>query len=175
MTVKVTNDSMREYTGEDSLAPITTERTIHVQTTHVGADAPVGSTVPATLALTLGPAVSFGTFAPGVAQNYSASTTANVISTAGDAALSASPTTLKNGTFSLATPVQITPAKTSWSAPVANDGVRDRLQAVDRRHRAAAHRRLQRVGDVHALHHDAVTARLGRAATFGGPASVYRA
>ena len=54
VTVRVTNDSMREYTGEDSLAPITTERTIHVQTTHAAADAPVGATVPATLALAVG-------------------------------------------------------------------------------------------------------------------------
>ena len=45
----------------------------------------VGGTVPATLALTLGPPASFGAFTPGVAREYSASTTANVISTAGDA------------------------------------------------------------------------------------------
>ena len=38
VTVRVTNDSMREYTDEASLAPITTEKTIHVQVTHVGSE-----------------------------------------------------------------------------------------------------------------------------------------
>ena len=47
----------------------------------------VGGTVPATLGLTLGAPASFGAFTPGVAKDYTASTTANVISTAGDAAL----------------------------------------------------------------------------------------
>ena len=44
--------------------------------------------MPATLALTLGAPAIFGAFAPGVARDYTASTTANVISTAGDATLS---------------------------------------------------------------------------------------
>ena len=44
-----------------------------------------GATVPATLALTLGAPATFGAFTPGVARDYDASTTANVISTAGDA------------------------------------------------------------------------------------------
>ena len=47
----------------------------------------VGGTVPATLSLTLGAPATFGTFAPGVANDYTASTIANVISTAGDATL----------------------------------------------------------------------------------------
>ena len=47
-----------------------------------------GGTVPATLSLTLGAPATFGAFTPGVAKDYTASTTANVISTAGDAALS---------------------------------------------------------------------------------------
>ena len=47
-----------------------------------------GGTVPATLSLTLGTPASFGAFTPGVAKTYEASTTANVISTAGDALLS---------------------------------------------------------------------------------------
>ena len=55
-----------------------------------GVDVPgdAGGTVPATLALTLGAPATFGPFTPGVAKDYTASTTANVISTAGDAALS---------------------------------------------------------------------------------------
>ena len=71
-----------------------------------------GGTVPATLSLTLGTPASFGAFTPGVAKDYTASTTANVISSAGDATLSvADPSTtdtgkLVNGTFALAQPVQ---------------------------------------------------------------------
>jgi uncharacterized protein (TIGR03118 family) len=67
----------------------------------------VSATVPAQLSLTLGPAVSFGSFAPGVGMDYNASTSATVISTAGNAALSvADPSStatghLVNGTFSL--------------------------------------------------------------------------
>jgi len=81
----------------------------------------VSGTVPATLTLTLGPAASFGTFTPGVAREYTASTAANVVSTAGDAALTVSdPGHLMNGTFALpqALRVEINPA--SWSQPVSN-------------------------------------------------------
>ena len=64
---------------------------------------PVGGTVPATLSLTLGAPATFGAFAPGVATEYTASTTANVISTAGDAPLTVSdPGHLMNGAFSAA-------------------------------------------------------------------------
>ncbi|HEY6889055.1 MAG TPA: Ig-like domain-containing protein, partial [Solirubrobacter sp.] len=67
----------------------------------------VSGQVNATLALTLGAPASFGAFVPGVAATYTAGTTANVLSTAGDAALSvADPSTvapgrLVNGSFSL--------------------------------------------------------------------------
>ena len=47
----------------------------------------VGGTVPATLSLTLGAPASFGAFTPGIGKDYSAQTSANVISTAGDATL----------------------------------------------------------------------------------------
>jgi hypothetical protein len=69
-------------------------------------------TVPATLALTLGTPATFGAFTPGLDKDYTASTTATVISTAGDAALSvADPSStntgkLMNGTFTLANPLQ---------------------------------------------------------------------
>jgi uncharacterized protein (TIGR03118 family) len=72
----------------------------------------VGGTVPATLALTLGAPGSFGSFAPGVAMDYTTSTTADVLSTAGNATLSvsdpdtANPGHLVNGTFALPQPVQ---------------------------------------------------------------------
>src|SRR3954462_7211782 len=48
----------------------------------------VGGRVPATLSLTRGTPAAFGAFTPGVAKDYTASMTANVISTAGDPALS---------------------------------------------------------------------------------------
>ena len=105
------------------------------------------ATVPATLSLTLGAPASFGAFTPGVAKDYTATTTANVISTAGDATLSVTdpssnaPGRLVNGAFSLPTALKAvgtSPASTSagagtvsgapltlttWSAPVSNDPV----------------------------------------------------
>jgi hypothetical protein len=84
----------------------------------------VGGTVPATLSLTLGAPASFGAFTPGVEKTYSAATTANVISTAGDAALSVSdPGHLRNGSFWLPDPLQVSLSKTAWTAPVSNDPV----------------------------------------------------
>ena len=68
--------------------------------------------VAATLSLTLGAPASFGPFTAGVAKDYTASTTANVISTAGDATLSVSDPSstatghLVNGAFSLPQPLQ---------------------------------------------------------------------
>ncbi len=58
----------------------------------------VGATVPATLALTLGSPASFGAFVPGVTSDYAASTTANVVSTAANAALTiADPSSTSTG------------------------------------------------------------------------------
>jgi hypothetical protein len=63
------------------------------------------------LSLSLGPAATFGSFTPGVGQTYTAGTTANVISTAGDGVLSVSDPSstatgrLVNGAFSLAAPI----------------------------------------------------------------------
>jgi hypothetical protein len=71
----------------------------------------VGGTVPATLALSLTGPASFGTFTPGVAHDYTATTTADVLSTAGAAALSwsdpdtANPGHLVNGAFALPQPL----------------------------------------------------------------------
>ena len=139
-------------------------------------------TVPATLALTL-TAASFGPFTPGVAKDYDASATANVISTAGDATLSvADPSStatgkLVNGTFSLPQPLQVkasSPAAGAGSALAAVGGsanptlvaVLDRpgqqrpgdggLQAGHRRRRPTADGDVQQDADVHALHHEPV-------------------
>ncbi len=73
---------------------------------------PVGGTVPATLSLSLGASATFGAFTPGVAGDYTASTTATVTSTAGDATLtvadpsSTSTGKLVNGSFALAQSIQ---------------------------------------------------------------------
>jgi hypothetical protein len=99
-----------------------------------------GGTAPATLSLSLGAPAAFGPFTPGLAHDYTAATTANVISTAGDATLSvadpdtAHPGHLVNGAFFLPQPVRASanggaPATVSgtpaplltYSGPVAND------------------------------------------------------
>jgi hypothetical protein len=115
----------------------------------VSTDQPVGATVPATLALTLGGPATFGAFTPGVARDYTASTSANVISSAGNGVLSVAdpsataPGHLVNGSFFLPQKVQAkasnaattnttfadvgsSAAPTSlltWSGPVSNDAV----------------------------------------------------
>jgi PKD domain/Peptidase family M28 len=72
----------------------------------------VSGTVPATLSLSLGGPAGFGAFTPGVADDYDATMNANVVSTAGSAALtvgdasSSSTGHLVNGAFSLASPLQ---------------------------------------------------------------------
>jgi uncharacterized protein (TIGR03118 family) len=82
----------------------------------------VSGTVPATLALTLGPPASFGAFQPGVATDYTASQTANVISSAGDATLSvADPSStatghLVNGAFSLAQALKVSAASAAGTS-----------------------------------------------------------
>ena len=89
--------------------------------------------MPATLSLTLGAPASFGAFTPGVARQYTASTTATVLSSAGDAALSvADPSTtapghLVNGAFALPAPLRVNGGPLgvikTWTAPVANEVV----------------------------------------------------
>ncbi|WP_053226079.1 GH92 family glycosyl hydrolase [Solirubrobacter soli] len=87
--------------------------------TETSAGGAVGGTVPATLALTLGPAASFGAFTPGVTKDYTATTSAQVTSTAGDAALTVSePGHLTNGAFALADPLRVEIAPASWTGPV---------------------------------------------------------
>ena len=90
----------------------------------VEAQGGVSGTVPATLSLTLGAPASFGTFTPGVERTYEASTTADVVSTAGDATLSVSdPGHLANGAFTLPEPLQVTGVPKTWTAPVSHDVV----------------------------------------------------
>ncbi|HEY6892092.1 MAG TPA: polysaccharide deacetylase family protein [Solirubrobacter sp.] len=90
----------------------------------VPATGDVGGSVPATLSLVMGQPATFGAFTPGVAKDYTASTTASVTSTAGDAALSVSgPLNLTNGAFSLPSPLAVDWTPKTWSAPVSNDVV----------------------------------------------------
>jgi hypothetical protein len=96
----------------------------------------------------VGAPASFGTFTPGDEHTYETSTTANVISTAGDATLSvvdpdtAHPGHLVNGSFFLPDALQAKATKVgttgtayndvsgsplnllSWAAPVSNDAVK---------------------------------------------------
>jgi Peptidase family M1 domain len=106
----------------------------------------VTGSVPATLMLTLGAPATFGPFTPGVTRDYSAFTTATVVSTAGNAALSvadpdtAHPGHLVNGAFVMPSALQASaasplagagPAPASlgaapltllnWTAPASND------------------------------------------------------
>jgi hypothetical protein len=98
------------------------------------ANGSVSGTVPATLSLTLGAPATFGSFTAGVNGDYTAQTTANVISTAGDATLTVSDPSstatghLVNGAFSLLSPITLggsplpAVAKT-YSGPISNDVV----------------------------------------------------
>jgi hypothetical protein len=114
----------RTLTVTTASRPTDAPTTIAVTAPQTSATGGVGGTVPPTLSLTLGPPASFGDFAPGVEKTYTASTTATVTSTAGDATLSVSdPGHLRNGAFSLPDPLQVSLSKTSWTAPVSNDPV----------------------------------------------------
>lgn len=90
------------------------------------AEAPgtVGASVPATLALSLGAPATFAPFRPGVAEEYTARTTATVTSTAGDATLSVDePGRLANGAFALREPLGVAFGKSVWSGPASNEAV----------------------------------------------------
>jgi predicted alpha-1,2-mannosidase len=99
-------------------------QTVAVTATETSTGGTVGGSVNATLALTLGASASFGTFTPGLDRTYTASTTANVISTAGDATLSVSdPGHLTNGAFSLPEALQVSMTPATWPGPVSNGAV----------------------------------------------------
>ena len=82
----------------------------------------VTGTVPPTLALTLGSPATFGAFTPGVARSYAAATTANVVSSAGDATLSVAdpsataPGHLVNGAFSLPNALKVSASSANGTA-----------------------------------------------------------
>jgi M6 family metalloprotease-like protein len=91
-----------------------------------GTDGQVGGTVPATLSLAMGAAATFPPFTPGMQNDYFASTTANVISSAGDATLSvADPSSnhtghLVNGAFFMPETLQANAVRGTTSAGIYN-------------------------------------------------------
>ncbi len=111
-------------TATDKAGNVTVLERTYTVLTATNTNGNVSGTVPATLALTLGAPATFGAFTPGVTQTYTASTTANVVSSAGDAALTVSdPGHLSNGAFTLPEPLQVAFSKSTWTAPVSNDSV----------------------------------------------------
>jgi hypothetical protein len=90
----------------------------------VSSDGTIGGNVPATLSLTLGPAAGFGPLTAGIGKDYTAQTSASVISTAGNAALTFSdPGHMTNGAFALPQPLVVELSKSAWTNPVSNDPV----------------------------------------------------
>jgi glycerophosphoryl diester phosphodiesterase len=94
----------------------------------------VGGVVAGTLAVELGAAPSLGVFTPGVTRDYTATTTARVISSAMDTTLSVSGPKLANGAQSLAKPLDVradgpfAPLEgvvglKTWTAPVVAEAV----------------------------------------------------
>jgi hypothetical protein len=111
---------------DSNAAPVTTPTAV--------ATAEVGGTVPATLALTLGAPATFAPFVPGVADEYTANSTATVTSSAADATLAVTDPSstagghLVNGTRALPQALKVAgkdlPAVVkTWSDPAANDVV----------------------------------------------------
>jgi LVIVD repeat len=124
-------------------------KTVVYSVLNTTADGNVSGTVPGTLSLTVGAPAHFGAFTAGVARQYNAGTTANVISTAGEATLSVSDPSstatghLVNGPFWLPSALQArarnaaNPATTfadvgssasptnllTYTGPVSNDAV----------------------------------------------------
>ena len=129
----------------------------------------VGGTVPPTLSLTLGPAATFGPFSPARRATTRRSTTANVISTAGDAALTvADPSTTPRPPRQR----RVLPAAAAQGRRLRAPSNRqdlvaaglqrrahDPVQPVHRRHRRAAHRHLHQDADVHPVHHESISPR----------------
>jgi PKD domain len=108
--------------------------TTEVDGTYTTQPGTVTGNVPATLSLSLSGPASFGSFIPGQNGDYSATLTANVVSSAGDGALTVSdPSTtatghLVNGAFSLPSAltlggVALPAVAKTYSGPVSNDAV----------------------------------------------------
>src|SRR3954469_18163878 len=96
-----------KWMGQDMKGNVEAVHTQRLLVAADDADGTAGGSVPATLSLSLGTPAAFGAFTPGVAKDYTAGSTATVISTAGSALLSvADPAAtntgkLVNGSFAL--------------------------------------------------------------------------
>ena len=99
-----------------------TTQTVSYVVNSTAVEGEVGGSVSATLSLQLGSAASFGAFTPGIARDYTASTAANVVSSAGDATLTVSDPSaehtgkLVNGAFALASPVHASATSAAGTA-----------------------------------------------------------
>jgi hypothetical protein len=123
MTVTGKNDAATDFRAGLDFLELDSEKAGTPEPTAVDNTTAIG-TVDPTLSLTLGASPSFGKFEAGTAKDYTAQTTANVISTAGDATLIVSdPGHLVNGTFSLPQPLQVTGVPKTWNSPVSHDVV----------------------------------------------------
>ena len=115
----------------------------------------------------------FGAFTPGCGPDLHARrTTANVTSTAGDAALSVRDRrhTSTNGAFTLPEALQVTPSKTTaWTGPVSSDrGRRSPSRSTSARTMRCAQGNVRDDGDLHAVDDYAIGSDIPTA--FGGPA-----
>ena len=109
----------------------------------------------------MGAPATFGAFTPGVAREYTASTTANVISTAGDATLTVAdagttPGHLVNGAFFLPQPLQGLGVVKTYTGPVSNDQPTITFKQQVNARRRVAHGHVQQDADVHPVDDDAV-------------------
>jgi hypothetical protein len=126
---------------------------------HTDTPQDVMATVPTLLKLTVSPSTTLGSIVPGVAHDYTASASAEITSTAGNAALTVSdlssnaPGRLVNGTYALASPVEALATNAtqtsaafsavgaspvtllSYAAPVSSDpvtvGIRQHVSTAD--------------------------------------------
>jgi hypothetical protein len=113
------NDAATDFLGGIDLLVLDSQAAPQPTPTAV-ATAEVGGAVPATLALTVAQA-SFGAFIPGVAKEYTATSAATIVSSAGDASLTvSSPGKLANGTRELRKALEVAITPNTWNAPVSN-------------------------------------------------------
>ena len=149
--------------GAGHLAPATAPQ---ARVRDRGTPAPVGGTVPGHAGADARRAGDVRRVHAGRGEGVHGATTANVISTAGDATLTVSdpsrvgPGHLVNGAFSLPAPLlaggSLLPATLkTWTAPSPTTPVPIAFKQLDQRHRPAADGHVHQDAHVHAVNHDA--------------------
>ncbi len=114
-------------TAKDAAGNVTTVTRSYTVLRAENVNGNVNGSVPATLALSLGAAPTFPSLVPGVGATYTASTLANVVSSAGDALLSVSDPSsqntghLVNGAFFLPQPLQARARNAGTTSPAYNN------------------------------------------------------